>query len=212
MSEHSVNIIIRSVTTNDKIYRITIDNDYTFLDLLFYLSNINGRPYIYSSFRIRQTYELIGITNLSDKLFAREYNGEITLLEIGYFTPKNSLEQLQNILNLHRNNLLETNNISDVCCINLGKIGEWIGYGQGPTSVPKEEDNRIHNLMFVRFNNDNPVAYNAHCLNKMVSWDGTASVLIPHLNKRVKVAKFFEIYESRDNLKILNLNGNDIVY
>ena len=94
----------------------------------------------------------------------------------------------------------------------MGKIGEWIGFGRGPTTVPKEEDNRIHNLIFVRLNYDNPVAYNIHCLQKLIIWDDTVSLLIPHLNKRVKASKFIEIYKNRESIKILNLNGNDIVY
>ena len=212
MSEHSVTIIIRNILSDDKIYNLIIDNDYSFIDLLLYLFNITGRFYEYSSFRIKHTFTLICINNLNEKLFSYENNGEIILLEIGYFAPKNSFEQLGNIINLYKYHLLNTNNIDDVCSINLGKIGEWIGFGRGPSIVPKEEDNRIHNLIFVRLNYDNPVAYNIHCLEKLIIWDDTASLLIPHLNKRVKASKFIEIYENRTSIKILNLNGNDIQY
>ena len=212
MSEHLVTIIIRNIMSGDIRYNLTIDNDYSFIDLLLYLFNTSGNTYEYSSFRIKHTFTLIGIDNLNNKLFPHENNGEIILLEIGYFTPKNSFEQLGNIISLYKYHLLNTNNIDDVCSINLGKIGEWIGFGRGPTIIPKEEDNRIHNLIFVRLNYDIPVAYNIHCLEKLIIWDDTASLLIPHLNKSVKASKFIEIYENRTSIKILNLNGNDIVY
>lgn len=212
MSEHSITLIVRNIMSGDKIYNLTIDNDYSFIDLLLYLFNTRGKSYEYSNFRIKYTFTLIGINNLNEKLFSHENNGEIILLEIGYFGPKNSFQQLGNIISLYKYQMLNTNNIDDVCSINLGKIGEWSGFGRGPTIIPKEEDNRIHNLIFVRLNYDNPVAYNIHCLEKLIIWDDTASLLIPHLNKRVKASKFIEIYENRTSIKILNLNGNDIVY
>lgn len=212
MCEHTIKLIITNIMSVDKIYNLPIDNDYSFIDLLLYLFNIGGKSYQYSSFRIKHTFTLIGINNLNEKLFLHEDKGEIILLEIGYFSPKNSFQQLGNIISLYKYNLLNTNNIDDVCSINLGKIGEWIGFGRGSTTVPKEEDNRIHNLIFVRLNYENPVAYNIHCIEKLIIWDDTASLLIPHLNKRVKASKFIEIYENDSSIKILNLNGNDIVY
>lgn len=212
MSKHPIKLIIRNIMSADKIYNLTIDNDYSFIDLLLYLFDTRDKSYEYSSFRIKHTFTLICINNLNEKLFSHENNGEIILLEIGYFSPKNSFQQLGNIISLYKYHLLNTNNIDDVCSINLGKIGEWIGFGRGPTTVPKEEDNRIHNLIFVRLNYDNPVAYNIHCLEKLIIWDDTVSLLIPHLNKRVKASKFIEIYENRASIKILNLNGNDIQY
>ena len=212
MSEHQIKLIIRNIMLADKIYNLTIDNNYSFIDLLLYLSDTGDKSYKYSSFRIKHTFTLICINNLNEKLFSHENNGEIILLEIGYFSPKNSFQQLGNIISLYNYHLLNTTNIDDVCSINLGKIGEWIGFGRGPTTVPKEEDNTIHNLIFVRLNYDNPVAYNIHCLEKLIIWDDTVSLLIPHLNKRVKASKFIEIYENRSSIKILNLNGNDIQY
>ena len=128
----------------DKIYNLTIDNDYRFIDLLLYLFDTRDKSYEYSSFRIKHTFTLICINNLNEKLFSHENNGEIILLEIGYFSPKNSFQQLGNIISLYKYHLLNTNNIDDVCSINLGKIGEWIGFGRGPTTVPKEEDNRFN--------------------------------------------------------------------
>ena len=57
---------------------------------------------------------------------------------------------------------METSNIMDVEPINHGKIGEWIGYGSGPIQVPSEENNRLHNLLWVIYNTQKPVVYNLH--------------------------------------------------
>lgn len=209
MSIFSVKIIIQSVLTEEKEHTITIDNDYTLYDLSLYLFNLNGIPYIYSSFRIRQTYTMIDISNLEEKLVDHINNNEITLLEVGYFSPKNSFHQLQNIINLHKHHLLGTTNINDECPINLVKIGEYSG--NNIDDIIDVEDNRIHNLIFIRYNNDTPTAYNIHCLEQMIFWDNI-SILIPHLNKKIRANKFVDVYENRNHIKILELNGNDIIY
>ena len=151
---------------------------------------------------------MIEISNLNEKLIDYINNDEITLLEVGYYTPKNSFHQLQNIINLHKHHLLGTTNIGGECPINLVKIGEYSG--NKTDDIIDVEDNRIHNLIFIRYNNDKPTAYNIHCLEQMISWDNL-SILIPHFNKKIRANKFVEVYESRNHIKILELNGNDII-
>ena len=137
-------------------------------------------------------------------------DNELILFEIGYLTPKNSFLKTKNIIGLHLNNLEDTVNIHDICLINLGKIGEWIGYGGGPLVVPKTEDNRSPNVIFVKYNNTKPYAYNIHCLYKLINNESN-TLLMPHINKHIDAAKFIEIYSGKDEFKILRLNGNDMV-
>ena len=76
----------------------------------------------------------------------------------------------------------------DVCLINQAKIGEWIGFGRGPITVDKHDDNRVQNLIFVIYGNTKPYVYNIYCLNKLIDIDSD-TIMIPHLNKKIGLEK-----------------------
>ena len=44
-----------------------------------------------------------------------------------------------------------TTNIDDICCINHARIGDWIGFGKGKTSVPVEDDNSLINIVIIKY-------------------------------------------------------------
>ena len=77
--------------------------------------------------------------------------------------------------------------------------------------MASEEDNRLHNLVWVIYNTQKPVVYNLHCLREIFIRDNER-VLIPHLNKRIKPDKFAIACLSNEKFKILRINGNDIIH
>ena len=122
-------------------------------------------------------------------------------------TYRTSFNFINNLIGLYQHNLLETINMTDVDPINHGKLGEWIGFGRGPTTVPNKEDNRVMNLLWVIYNTQKPVAYNRHCLREMFIRDNE-QLLIPHLNKKVMDNKFNSLWSitKLDNIKNITLN------
>ena len=74
--------------------------------------------------------------------------------------------------------------------LNLGGIGIWIGWGSGPTSVPKEDDNRIQNLIILEHANGVRRAYNAHMLLKALNNDAESKD--PVTGKKVRKADIVE--------------------
>ena len=74
--------------------------------------------------------------------------------------------------------------------------------------VPPEDDNwDISNLAFIIVGTAYPVAYNKHCLTKMID---NNSILIPHINKKFKANTF--INNINNFINIVKFNYNDIVY
>lgn len=182
-----VEIIICKLSNSD-VFEIEIDSEFTLLDLLRFLLQKDS-IYNMSSFHFGLTKKLITIKNSTLKLVdCVDENNVIKLFEIGMLTPKNDLLRAQNIVKIYDNNLQNTTNIHDVCCINLAKIGEWIGFGKGNSSVPVEDNNTLKNIVFVKYQNTS-TAYNRYCLYMMI--DVTSrSLLIPHLNFRVNSDDF----------------------
>lgn len=116
---------------------------------------------------------------------------EILLKEVSIYTPKNSFRVSENILAVYQAGLQDTINLYDCCLLNHGKIGEWIGFGRGPTTVPKIEDNSIYNLIFVVYGDTKPYVYNIHCFNKLIDVEAD-NILIPHLNQTFSLEKVEE--------------------
>ncbi len=214
MPKYHISLVLKELQHEDTIIPIKIDQDYNFLDLIMFLVqwefNKRRPPIIESGIVVGNPTVIIKPDNLNQKLVDYIQDDIVNIKELGIFTPKNDFIVIGNILGLYYNNLIETVNIMDVCSINHAKLGEWIGFGRGPTTVPVFEDNMIRNLIFIRFGMAKPVAYNIHCLNRMVDINSN-SLLIPHINKKVVASKFNELFKSRVRFKILNLNNNDIV-
>ncbi len=113
---------------------------------------------------------------------------EIKLREISILTPKNSFKSMRNIHAIYLSGLQDTINLYDSCLLNLAKIGEWIDFGKGPTKVSPEEDNRIHNLIFVIYGDMKPYVYNMYCFTKLIDVK-TYTILVPHINITVSIEK-----------------------
>ena len=121
-----------------KSYHIKIDNDYMYIDLIRYLCTTDP---ILESCSLYKSGKRIDASMLKDKVIQDVKDNILVMKEIGIFTPKNSFVQLKHLIMLFDSQLDNTVNILDVCPINQGPIGAWIGYGSGPIKVPKEEDN-----------------------------------------------------------------------
>ena len=117
---------------------------------------------------------------------------EINLREISAFTPKNSFKSIGNIHAIYLSGLQDTINLYDSCLLNIAKIGEWNGFGKGLTNVSPEEDNRIHNLIFVIYGDMKPYVYNLYCFKKLIDVK-TDTILVPHINKKVSIKKLDKI-------------------
>ena len=202
-----VEIIICKLSNREG-FKKEIDSEFTMLDLLRFLTQKNS-IYNMSSFHFGLTKELITIKNATLKLVDLvDENNIIKLFEVGMFTPKNDLLRAKNIIKIYDNNLENTTNIYDVCCINHAKIGEWIGFGKGSPNVPVEDNNSLKNIVFVKYQNI-PTAYNRYCLLMMI--DPTSrSFLIPHLNLRVNSGDFIRELNSSieigDEFMIVDIN------
>ena len=189
-------------------YVLDIENNFTFLNLLQFL---NKTP-LYSSwsFKIKNTRSLI-TDKLNENLIDYIQDNQLTLQCLTHFTPKSSIEMTGYRCALIENGLGDTSNLNGDCPINNGPIGKWIGFGRGPTTIPKEEDNTARNLIFIKFNDLAPCAYNIHCVKKLVDLDSDA-LLIPHINLKINPFKFLELYYSKNlHIKVLSLTDEDII-
>ena len=184
-----VEIIICKLSNREG-FKKEIDSEFTMLDLLRSLTQKNS-IYNMSSFHFGLTKELITIKNATSKLVDLvDEKNVIKLFEVGMFTPKNDLLRAKNIVKIYDNNLENTTNIHDVCCINHAKIGESNGFGKGSPNVPVEVNNTLKNIVFVKYQKTS-AAYNRYCLLMMI--DPTSrSFLIPHLNLRVNIGDFIK--------------------
>ena len=187
-------------------FKLDIDNDYTVLDLILFLIDYDLRFKDYGIILPKNIR--VDPTNIKEKLTKFLKNKILDIKQISIFTPLNSFCRLRNLKKLYENNLLDTVNLGDICPINHAKIGEWIGYGRGPIKVPLEDDNwDISNLVFIIVGTANPVAYNKHCLTKMID---NNSILIPHINKKFKANIF--INNINNFINIVKFNSNDTVH
>lgn len=196
---------IKRIFRDDLEFNLNIDEDFMFIHLLKILNNVpEFKIYGYRLNRI-----FINNKNSNKKVIDSVINNELIIYEVNQFTPKNSLNSIENIIAMHDNKLEKTINLFDVCPINHAKIGEWNGWGRGPIYVPKEEDNHnLRNLIFIVYNNSDPYVYNIHCLFRLIN-EYTNELLIPHLNKKFCIInEFMEKYTSNSKIKILNINDN----
>ena len=209
MSSQTITVTLRALSEPNNILVIDIDNEYNVLDLIMCLKSYKDNYGKYS-LKLPQS-GLISPGNVMDKVMPQVVDDKLDVIIFNPITYRNSFNIINNLIGLCEHNLLETSNIMDVEPINHGKIGEWIGYGSGPIQVPSEENNRLHNLLWVIYNTQKPVVYNLHCLREMFIRDNER-VLIPHLNKRIKPDKFAIACLSNEKFKILRINGNDIIH
>ena len=192
------------------IYYTTIDDNYTFYDLLLFLQSLKSNKIPYGDSSFKHNGEFIRASKLNQKIADVVVDNALKIYEYGIFTPKNSFLKIKNIIRLRKHNLEDTINIDHECIINHAKIGEWIGWGRGPTTVPKTEDNTLPNLLFIRYPNTKPYVYNIHCLYELINKKSN-TLLIPHINKHISAHKFRQIYTSCEAFKILILTSRDIV-
>ena len=209
MSHQTITVTLRALSEPNNILVIDIDSEYNVLDLIMCLKSYKDNYGTYS-LKLPQS-GLISPGNVMDKVMPQVVDDKLDVIIFNPITYRNSFNIINNLIGLCQHNLLETSNIMDVEPINHGKIGEWIGYGSGPIQVASEENNRLHNLLWVIYNTQKPVVYNLHCLREMFIRDNER-VLIPHLNKRIKPDKFAIACLSNEKFKILRINGNDIIH
>ena len=209
MSSQTITVTLRALSQPNIILVIDIDSEYNVLDLIMCLKSYKDNYGTYS-LKLPQS-GLISPGNVMDKVMPQVVDDKLDVIIFNPITYRNSFNIINNLIGLCQHNLLETSNIMDVEPINHGKIGEWIGYGSGPIQVASEENNRLHNLLWVIYNTQKPVVYNLHCLREMFIRDNER-VLIPHLNKRIKPDKFAIACLSNEKFKILRINGNDIIH
>ena len=203
-----ITVNLKSLTEKPRTFTMTIDNDYTVLDFIIYLKSYESKLGLYSL--VLPGTGLVSPANLSDTILSQAKDDVLNVNIFHPITYRNSFNFINNILGLHENNLLKTSNLMDVDYINQAKFGEWIGFGRGPTSIPLEENNRLGNLIWIIYNNDDPVCYNLHGLVKLCSMND-GKLLIPHLNKKFQSDSFYNACNNKNPFRILRLNGNDIV-
>ena len=209
MSSNLITVNLSCLIEKKRTFTITIDSDYTVLDFIMYLKNYDSKLGSYSLTLPKS--DLISPANLQDKILPQVNNLELNIKIYTPFTYRNSFNFIDNLIGLHENNLLKTTNLMDVDYINQAKFGEWIGFGRGPITVPLEENNRLGNLLWIIYNNDEPVCYNMYALSKLCTTNG-GKLLIPHLNKKFQSDSFYSACNTNNPFRILRLNGNDIIF
>lgn len=203
-----ITVNLRSLTEKPRTFTMTIDNDYTVLDFIIYLKSYESNLGMYSL--VLPNTGLVSPANLSDTILPQAKDNVLNVNIFNPITYRNSFNFINNILGLYENNLLKTSNLMDVDYINQAKFGEWIGFGRGPITVPLEENNRLGNLLWIIYNNDDPVCYNLHGLVKLCSMND-GKLFIPHLNKKFKSDGFYNACNNKNPFRVLRLNGNDII-
>ena len=198
-----------------------IDKSLSLLDLLEML--INKEPlYSYSAFTISISYNRVPIiiqnatTKIEEYLDSEHTN--LTLFESNCLNPKNDLLKAINIIKIHKYNLQDTVNLNDVDCINLANIGTWNGFGRGPMTVPKEDDNHLENLVFIK-KGDVIRAYNIYALLKARSTSSELKIpIFQHDLDELRIIKMFDNYMTQtrifqglaeDNFQLVNLNDTN---
>lgn len=206
-----IKILIHNIGNLTQEFEKDIHSDFTLLDFLKFLLGVKLSSEL-SSFSLFNLKDLkkttINIQNSTTKLinFIDEKN-TVNLYERGCLFPKNDLLKAKYIVKIYDSNLQDTTNLDDICCINHARIGEWIGFGKGKTSVPIEDDNRLINIVFIKYKNIN-TAYNLHCL--LMTLNPTSDLLlIPHLNLQVNSCGFITRLNSslaiKDDFNIVDI-------
>ena len=180
---------------------------YTVLDLIIDLKRYDNDLGLCSL--VLPTSGLVTPRQLSDHVHDQLRGQQLDVKIFNPITYRNSFNFINNLVGLYEHGLLETTNLMDVEPINHAKLGEWIGFGSGPTTVPREEDNRINNLIWVIYNVDKPVCYNVHGLHRLHRM-GHGKLLIPHLNKKIKPDKFIEACSDPSPFRILQISDQDV--
>lgn len=207
MKRSNCKIKILSPLNKEITLDLQIPHNYKFIDLFKVLKTIPCHT-IHSGFLFEGKY--ITNKNSNDNLVDVMKNNELIIRERSFLTPKNLFHEIGTIITLDEYNLGNTINLYDVCPINHAKIGEWIGWGRGPTTIPITEDNnKMRNLIFIIVDNQSFV-YNIHCLYNLINNDDN-TLLIPHLNKKVDSSKFRDLYlGKKKTINILRLNSNEL--
>ena len=211
MARQTVTVAMTSLSEPPREFKLAMDAAYTVLDLIVDLKSHDSVLGMYS-LRLPQS-GLISPAQLGDTVQPQLRGDVLDLKVYNPITYRNSFNVIQHLIGLHAHKLLETTNLMDVEPINHAKLGEWIGFGRGPTTVPPEEDNRLPNLMWVIHGRDKPVCYNVHGLHALYRNGRGGQLLIPHLNQKIHPAKFLVAYEKspKDSFRILCIDENDIV-
>ena len=151
MTSQTITVTLRAMSEPNYILVMDIDNEYNVLDLIICLRSYKNDYGIYS-LKLPKS-GLISPGNVMDKVMPQVVDDKLDVVIFNPITYRNSFNIINNLIGLYDHNLLETSNIMDVEPINHGKPGEWIGFGSGPTQVASEEDNRLHNLLWVIYPN-----------------------------------------------------------
>ena len=196
LEENQIVVIVKNI---QQTRNYLVDKSSSLLDLLKILIN-EDQSYSESSFIISNIKIPIVIQNATNKIeeYLESEKKNLTLFESGCLNPKNDLLKAINIIKIHKYNLQETTNLHDVDCINLAKIGEWNGFGRGPISVPREEDNHLRNIIFIKKGHIIR-AYNVYSLLKILD-ENTMKLKIPifeHELNEVDVRRLYQTFLSQ---------------
>ena len=210
MSEHTKTITVNLSCLSEppRAFPFALDPAHTVLDLLLALTRFDDKLRLYSLMLPQSG--LVSPRHLRDTLHGQLRGDQLDVKIYPPITYRNSFNFINNLLGLHEHNLLDTTNLMDVEPINHAKLGEWIGFGRGPTTIPPEENNRIQNLIWVIYNNDKPVCYNVHALYKVYEM-GPGTLLLPHLNLRLQPDKFLAACVHQEPFRVLRVSDADVV-
>ena len=97
---------IKRIFRDDVKFNLSIDEDFMFIHLLKILNNVpEFKIYGYRLNRI-----FINNKNSNKKVIDSVINNELIINEVNQFTPKNSLNRIENIIAMHDNKLEKTTN------------------------------------------------------------------------------------------------------
>lgn len=211
MSLQTITVHLTSLVEPEKTFIVVRDIDYSVLHFIIDLKKYDEKLGLYSL--VLPKSGLVSPLQLSDTIHDQLRGQHLDVKVFHPITYRNSFNFINHLVGLYENDLLETTNLMDVEPINHAKLGEWIGFGRGPIQVPREEDNRIFNLIWVIYNDNNPVCYNVHGLRKLCHM-GKGKLLIPHLNKKIQADKFLSACGNQEYYPfcILRITDHDIVH
>ena len=202
-----VTAILISISEPQRECTLEMDTAYTVLDLIIDLKKYDEKLGIYSLYL--PVSGRVDPSRLRDAVHPQLRAGA---LHVRVFHPVNycnSFCVINHLLGLHEHELLETTNLMDVDPINHAKLGEWIGFGSGPTTIPPEDDNTLPNLIWVAYKHHPPFCYNVHGLHRLYA-NGGGNLLIPHLNRRIKPAKFLSACQAREPFRVVRIDDEDM--
>ena len=208
MPPQTITVKLTSLTEPLRTFNLAVDTAYTVLDLIMALKRYDDKLGSYSL--VLPKSGLVSPRQLSDTVHDQLRGQHLDVKIFNPITYRNSFNFINHLIGLHQHDLLDTANLMDVEPINHGKLGEWIGFGSGPIKVPREEDNRIFNLIWILHNNDRPVCYNVHGLLILYRM-GRGALLIPHLNQKIKPDKFLAACNDEESypFRILRITDHD---